>query len=271
MKASFSLTTLFSFLILIEINTACDLRTNDNREEPTELRTLTETLSRNDIESVTTRLSIGAGKLLVTGGADQLLEADFEYSHESWKPEINLEHDGSGGELSVKQPGLTDNFDINLGNDQRNEWRIRLNDNVQQTLECKIGAGETELDLRGLTLTRVDIDAGVGKHDIILTDTSLPELTVDAGVGEVTIDLSGTWKNSLRAEIDGGIGELNLKVPADVGVQLDVSGGLGSVDVPPGYTKNGNTYTNAVYENAEHRLDVDIDAGMGSIEVEEGN
>ena len=261
--------TLITGLAILLLATHCQLRSNQDREASSDVHTLTETLPRNGAERVTTRLSIGAGKLLVTGGADQLMEADFEYSQESWKPEISFEQQDSEGTLSVKQSGLTDNLNFNLGDNQRNEWRIRLNDEVPQNLECSIGAGETELDLRGLSLDRVDIDAGVGQHDINLTDTSLPELTVDAGVGEVNIDLSGTWNNNLRAEIDGGIGELNLKVPSDVGVQLDVSGGLGSVDVPPGYTKEGGTYTNAAYEQAEYRLDIDVDAGMGSIEVEE--
>ena len=61
----------------------------------------------------------------------------------------------------------------------------------------------------------------------------------------------------------------NLQVPANVGVRLEVSGALGSVDVPSDYTKEGNTYTNVAYEQAEHRLDFGIDAGLGSIEVEE--
>lgn len=271
MKSALSLSTLRYVLVVAGITAACDLRTNrSNQEEsPGELRTLSESLSPEGVESVTARLSMGAGKLLVTGGAHSLMEADFEYNYESWRPEISFEQNGSQGDLSIEQPNLTDNLDINLGDNQRNEWRIRLNDQVPLDLKCKIGAGETDLDLQGLNLSSVDIDAGVGKHTIVLTNTHLAELSIDAGVGEVNIDLRGAWNNNLRADIDGGIGALNLQVPANVGVRLEVSGGLGSVDVPSGYSKDGNTYTNAAYEQAEHRLDIDVDAGLGSIEVEE--
>ena len=262
-------TSALALLTLLGAATACSVRSDNTQEEPTELRTLTETVARNNVDQLTTYISIGAGKLLVTAGADELMEADFEYNQESWKPEIDFQSSGIEGQLSISQPDLTDDFDFNFGDKQRNEWSIRLNDEVLQTLECRMGAGESELDLRGLTLRRVDIDAGVGEHEIILANTSLPELTVDVGVGEVTLDLSGTWKNHLRAEIDGGIGELNLKVPADVGVRLDVSGGLGSVDVPSGYTKDGNVYINEAYQSAEYRLEIDVDAGIGSIDVEE--
>ena len=270
MKLLLPRTAIGCALALALATTACNIRTNTNQEEPAgELRTLSESLSPDGVERVTARLSIGAGRLLVTGGTSELMEADFEYNRESWRPEISFEQDGSAGDLLVKQPGLTGDFDINLGDNQRNEWRIRLNDRVPIDLECEIGAGETDFDLQGLTLNSVDIDAGVGKHTINLTDTNLPELTIDAGVGEVNIDLRGSWSNNLRADIDGGIGSLNLQVPIEVGVRLEVSGALGSVDVPSDYFKDGNTYTNAAYEQAEHRIDIDVDAGLGSIEVEE--
>lgn len=153
-------------LTLLGTTTACSIRSDSAQEESTELRTLTETVARNSVDQLTTHISIGAGKLLVTGGADQLMEADFEYNQESWKPEIEFQSSGTEGELSIDQPGLTDDFGFNFGNNQRNEWRIRLNDKVSQTLECRMGAGESELDLRGLTLRRVDIDAGVGEHEV---------------------------------------------------------------------------------------------------------
>ncbi len=259
-----------TLIALVGLTTACTVRSDNNQEEPAELRTLTETVARNNIDRLTTRISLGAGKLLITGGADQLMEADFEYSQEEWKPEIDFRSEGTEGRLSIDQPGLGDDFNFKFGDNQRNEWRIRLNDEVDQSLECRMGAGESELDLRGLTLGQVDIDAGVGEHEILLSNTSLPELTLDVGVGEVTLDLSGDWKNHLRADINGGIGELNLRVPTNVGVRLDVSGGLGSVDVPPGYTKDGNEYTNEAYQSSEYRLEIDVDAGIGSIDVEEG-
>ena len=256
------------FIFFIAITASCTLRSgSDHSDEPPsgEFYTLSEAVPRGTVTTVTTHLSLGIGELIVFGGSDQLLEADFEYSQESWQPAVSF----AQGKLTIDQPELADEFDMDFGDNQRNVWRVRLNNEVAQTLECEVGAGETNLDLRGMSLRRVDIDAGVGEHRIILTDTSLPELTIDAGVGEVNVDLRGEWRNHLRAEIDGGIGELNLLVPPRVGVRLDVSGGLGSVDVPSSYEKSDNVYTNAAYDQAEYRLEIDIDAGMGSIEVAE--
>ena len=254
------LTSALLFLLIA----SCNVQTNETSGEE---RTLTETIASEDVETVTTDLSISMGQLVVTGGADQLMEGEFTYQQADWKPEIDFQKDGNTGRLTIQQPNIGENLNISFGNNTSNQWLVRLNDQVLQDLNCKIGAGETELDLRGLSLNSVHIDAGVGQHEVNLTGCSVPELVINAGIGEISIDLTGRWKNDLRGEINGGIGTLNLILPSDVGVRLDVQGGFGAVDVPADFQREGQTYTSARYDEGEHHLNLDIKAGMGSIEV----
>ncbi len=248
--------------------TACDIPFSTAQEEPGETQTITQQIEAEGAESVSTTIEMRAGKLTVTGGAKQLMNADFTFNYDSWEPEISYETQDETGFLAIEQPELQ-NLNINLGDDEQvNEWVIQLNDNVLQDLSCNMGAGETDMDLRGLTLNSLDIKAGVGEHTINLRDCSLPELDIKAGVGEVTIDLTGEWRNNLVADIKGGIGELNLSLPGTVGIRLDIAGGLGDIDVPSSFRKDGRIYTNDLYETAEHTLDFDIKAGLGSINVE---
>ena len=255
---------LVPLLFLLCLLTSCHVQTNEASEE---MRTLTENIASKGIETVNTNLSISVGQLVVTGGADQLMEGEFTYQQADWKPEIDFRQDGTAGELSIKQPNLGENLNINFGNDNNNQWLVRLNDQVLQDLNCKIGAGKTELDLRGLSLRSVHIDAGVGQHDVNLTDCSVPELLINAGIGEISVDLTGRWKNDLQGEINGGIGTLNLILPRDVGVRLEVQGGLGAVDVPTDFRRDGQVYTSARYDEDSHHLNLDVKAGLGSIEV----
>ncbi|MEM9675482.1 MAG: toast rack family protein [Cyclobacteriaceae bacterium] len=258
------LTCLLTLLFL----SACDININTAQEEPIETQTISQSIDANGAESVSTSIEMKAGKLIVTGGAKQLMDADFVYNYESWEPEITYETEGETGFLTIEQPKMK-NININFDGDQEvNEWTVKLNDNILQDLSCNLGAGETNLDLRGLALNSVDINAGVGEHNINLQNCSLPELEINAGVGEVSVDLSGEWRNDLNADIKGGIGELNLSLPGTVGIRLKVAGGLGEVDVPNNFKKDGRTYTNDLYESAEHRLEFDIKAGLGSINVE---
>lgn len=257
-----------SCILIFLVLSACDISINTSREEASEIQTISQSIDAQGAKSVSTSIEMKAGKLVVTGGARQLMNADFTFNYDSWEPEINYETEDQTGFLSIEQPdirSLSISFDED---DQVNEWVVKLNDGILQDLSCNMGAGETELDLEGLSLNSVTINAGVGEHDINLRNCSVPELDIQAGVGEVTIDLTGDWRNDLDAEIKGGIGELNLSLPDNVGIRLEVAGGLGSVDVPRGFTKDGRTYTNEQYETAEHRLEFDIKAGLGSINVE---
>lgn len=258
------MTKFLTFALLFFLITSCHIQTNEASDEE---RTLTETIASEGIETVTTDLSISVGQLVVTGGADQLMEGEFTYQRADWKPEIDFQQSGTTGRLTIQQPNLGENLNISFGNNTSNQWLVRLNDQVLQELNCKIGAGETELDLRGLSLNSVHIDAGVGQHEVNLTDCSVPELVINAGIGEISVDLTGRWKNNLKGEINGGIGTLNLILPGDVGVRLDVQGGLGAVDVPTDFRREGQTYTSAHYDEEAYHLNLDVKAGMGSIEV----
>ena len=261
---------LLTYSILLISLAACDININTSQEEPIETQTISQSIDANGAESVSTSIEMKAGKLIVTGGAKQLMDADFVYNYESWEPEISYETEGKTGFLTIEQPKMQ-SINFNFDSDEQvNEWTVKLNNKILQDLSCNLGAGETDLDLRGLALNSVDINAGVGEHNINLQDCSVPELDIKAGVGEVSIDLSGKWRNDLDADIKGGIGELNLSLPGTVGIRLKVTGGLGEVDVPSNFSKDGRTYTNDLYESAEYRLEFNITAGLGSINVEVG-
>lgn len=252
-------------IITFSLLAACDLRHRSDEEESSQQRMWNKTVRMDNVESVNTDIAMKAGKLTVTGGAQYLMEADIQYSREQWKPDIRFSDNGKTGRLSIEQPSMTADFNLNI-DEESNAWTIHLNDRIQQDLHCEIGAGQTELNLQGLNLSRVRIDAGVGEHKIDLRDSSVPEMEINAGVGEVSIDLTGAWRNDLNAEINGGIGQLNLRLPRNVGIRLEVSGGLGSVDAP-GLQRQGRVYTNDLYGNASQNLVFDVKAGMGSIEV----
>lgn len=55
------------------------------------------------------------------------------------------------------------------GGKARNEWETRLNDEVPTDLVVQMGAGESDLDLDSLTLTRLKLQMGAGKATVNLT------------------------------------------------------------------------------------------------------
>jgi hypothetical protein len=185
---------------------------------------------------------MGAGELNVTGGADQLMEGEFSYNVSDWKPKVNYDVSGEKGELSVEQGSSED---VRLGGDARNEWDIRLNDEVPTALVVKMGAGESDLDLDSLTLTGLDLQMGAGK---------------------TTVDLTGDYAQDFDASIEGGVGEATVLVPSEVGVRATAEGGLGKINAK-GFQREGDSYVNDSYGDSDVTLDVDVQGGVGQINL----
>jgi hypothetical protein len=195
-------------------------------------------------EAGPTRVDIvfGAGDLHVTGGADKLLEADFTYNVARLKPEVKYRN----GRLSVRQPGTSGLPDLRGITSYRNEWDLRLYDDVPMDLNVNVGGGSGDLHLAGLSLTGLDVSLGAGDY---------------------TVDLSGEWARDLKVNIDVGAAILDLRLPSEVGVRVDIDSGPHTVDTR-GLKRNGDAYTNDAYGHTDVTLRIDIDAGIGNINLE---
>jgi hypothetical protein len=130
--------------------------------------------------------------------------------------------------------------------DFRNEWNLRLNNDVPMNLSLEMGAGTSDLQLAGLSLTGLDIILGAGKS---------------------TVDLGGDWVRDLNVTINAGAGDVSVRLPRNVGVRVEVEAGVGRINAP-GLTKDGNVYTNAAYGVSEVTLHINIEAGIGQINLE---
>ncbi len=200
-------------------------------------------IQAENAQSVRANLKMGAGELNLTGGADRLMEGEFSYNVASWKPKVSYDVSGDTGELSVRQGS---GGGVRLGGDARNEWDIRLNDEVPTDLVVQMGAGESDLDLDSLTLTGVKLQMGAGK---------------------TTVDLTGDYARDFDASIQGGVGEATVMLPSEVGVWAKAEGGLGKINAE-GLQREGNAYVNDAYGESEVTLRVEVQGGIGEINLE---
>lgn len=217
-----------------------------NRLNVGPVQTDEETVEAGDIDSARVNIQMGVGKLDINGGAAGLLDAKFTYNVEEWKPEVNYEISSNEGRLTVRQPeGETGSVGIPDTDNVKNEWDLKLNDDIPMDLDINLGVGESELELSGLTLNSLDIQTGVG---------------------ETTIDLTGDWATSFDVDIEGGVGQTTVRLPRGVGVRVETQTGIGGINVR-NLIQNGDTYTNAAYENADVILDITVQGGVGAIDL----
>jgi hypothetical protein len=233
------------------------------------LRSESESVELGSADSVDVEIIMGAGELDVAGGASDLLEADFTYNVEELEPDVDYKNDKlSVVTPSVENTGVGALWDLD---DYRYEWELRLNDEVPMEMDITMGAGRSDLVLGSLSLTRLDLETGAGDVTLDLTGSaSLTRLNVDAGVGEITVDLTGDWSRDLDADIKAGVGKLTILLPRDVGVRVDVEGGISDTDTR-GLNRDGDAYVNDTYGESEVTLRVDIQAGIGDVNLEVGD
>lgn len=218
------------------------------RAAPGPTQTDSQTIAANGASSAQVELNLGAGELKVSalnlnGAADELAQATFIYNMTGWQPTVDYTVNQDHGNLVITQPNTTAVLPQNI----RYEWDLQLNNAIPlDLLQLNMGAGKAVLDLRGLTLTAVNIAAGAG---------------------ELQMDLSGAWAQSATITIEGGVGKVTLRLPKAVGVRVEATAGLGRVNAN-GLSKEGDAYVNAAYANAAVILTITVEAGIGEVNLE---
>ena len=76
----------------------------------------------------------------------------------------------------------------------------------------------------------------------------------------------GDWPRDQDITIDAGAASLNLWLPKSVGVSLKVESGPHTIEAT-GVTKDGEFYTNAAYGVSDVTLQIDLQAGIGAINL----
>ena len=207
------------------------------------LQTESKSIELGDASSVRVDISMGAGDLQLTGGAEKLMEADFTYNVARLKPEVEY----TDGTLVVQQPEVNGMPAVPGITNFRNEWGVRLYNGVPMDLSVDMGAGSSNLQLAGLSLTGLKVSLGAGTY---------------------TIDLSGDWAHDLDVSIDAGAALVTVRLPKDVGARVKVESGPHTIEAAS-LTKDGDVYTNAAYGVSDVTLQIDLAAGIGTINLQE--
>jgi uncharacterized protein DUF2154/cell wall-active antibiotic response 4TMS protein YvqF len=200
-------------------------------------------------KKVNASIQMGAGELTIRGGeASHLLDASFDYYARRSVPEVRYNVSNGTGQLEIDESRSGPNVLI-PGNRNGTTWNLRLGNQVPMELEVNLGAGEGQLRLRDLPITKLDLRVGAGTAEV---------------------DLTGNRTHDLDVTITGGVGEATIRLPKNIGVLADVSGGLGSVDTR-GMKKDGSEYVNDAYGHTPVTIRLHVSGGIGSINLIEEN
>lgn len=194
----------------------------------------------NGAKSVDVEVEMGAGELVMQGGAAKLMDADFRYRERDGKPEVKYGVSGSRGTLEVRQPSHH-----TIGSNDKNRWELRLNEEVPMDVRVKMGAGEGRLTLG---------------------NTALHSLEVEIGAGEMKVDLTGHPHGDIDVKIHGGVGEATVRLPRRARLDVEAHGGIGEISAR-GMDKRGDRWVNEPAGQPDATIHVSVNGGIGQINL----
>jgi hypothetical protein len=126
------------------------------------------------------------------------------------------------------------------------DWDIHLNRDIPLNIKIDSGASASIIDLSDMKVSDLDIDTGASSTD----------LTLPASAGNTRVD------------IDTGASSLKIKIPSGVAASIRIKSAIAAVNVNSRFPRlEGNLYQSSDYSTAANRVDMTIDAGVGSIDV----
>ncbi|HUP23258.1 MAG TPA: hypothetical protein VNB06_10010 [Thermoanaerobaculia bacterium] len=199
----------------------------------------------------TVELDLDVGEFeIVPGAAGEPIRVDGEYEEDAFRlAESFVEHDDGTWTYRVSmrpRGGMFGMLFRGAGNNPRNRITITLPRGQPFDLVGKVGLGSTRIELGGLLVRRLDLDAGTGEHEISFEEPLLAPMEsfrlgksigdlrvhglgnaspavveISQSIGEARIDLSGAWAGDADIRIENRIGEASVVVPDNVRVQVD--------------------------------------------------
>lgn len=159
-------------------------------------------------------------------------------------------------------------------------------------LSLDLGAVEADLDLTGLKLSRLTVDAGASdgriRFDSLnatpmsalhislgaasfrgerLANANTRDIRVDAGIGNVELDLGGQWTQDIDVHVEVTLGIVTIHVPSDVGVRLTMKKTLASFD-HEGLIERDGAWISPNWESAPHKLRISAETVFGKLTID---
>lgn len=255
------------------------------------MRSMTSARQLSGERALDVEVHYGAGRLTVGPGTPGLMyRMEMRYDSARWRPVTRYDRARGALELGVESARRTGRDDERAR--RTDHASIALTPEVPMVLDLEFGAGRADLELGGLSLRRLELSTGASETHVTfgrpnrisaelvhieagaasvevgrLGNARAERFEFKGGLGEATLDFTGAWSRSARATIEMGVGSVKLRLPRGLGVRVEKDSFLASFDAP-GMTKRGNAWFSRDYDSARYKLDIAIDAAIGSIEID---
>jgi len=234
---------------------------------------------------------LAGGLRIAPGRATELYRMDASYDAARYLPTSDFDAARGAVSLGLKPAG-EGGLRVVSRRQLRQDANVAFAPAVDLDLAVTLGAVDADLELGGLSLSELTLQAGASQAVVrfsqpnrsrcrsVEVTAGAAEVTMlglgnsrcdridfEGGMGKVTLDFDGAWTSSSTAAVKMAVGELTLRLPRRVGVRITLDRFLASFD-PAGLVRSGNGFQSAGYDKAERRLDIAVTTAVGGVRVE---
>lgn len=188
--------------------------------------------------------SVGHLTIDAKSTADQLIEGTVTPLANE-KVSTRFEQEGDVARFWLDSKGTIAARPFFLGPLSDSKWQLHLNAKTPIELNLSTGVGLSEVDLRSLKISSLQINSGVGK-----TTVTLP------------------MQGDILGDIQAGVGQLIVRIPASMEARIEAKAGLGGVNVQGDFSRSGNFYTTTNYQTANNKVTLNVEGGVGEVRIE---
>lgn len=195
------------------------------------------------VQQATLKIEHGAGTINLHAEdlKDQFLTGKFMGG---LKPKVSL----SEGKYRVKLEGKLEfnNFLPRFQNGKKLSWDITINRTIPLKVKMETGASDNYLDFTNAQLEELHLETGASSTEILL-----PEGCAFTSV-----------------HVESGASTIKIHIPQKVAARIKVSGLIGKTINTERFVQNGEYYQSSDYENAKNRVEIHVESGVGSVEID---
>ena len=237
------------------------------------------------LEKVSLAVGYGGGEIKVTPapGLDRIFDGYLPQS------EIESSRSNGKGKFSLRMKGGLPPFVYGEG---KNNWELRLTDQVDLDLNFKLGALKADLELGSLRIRSLKFDSGACEGNIQfssknpvqmerllvrtgasnvklsgLANANFERMELKSGVGEYHIDFGGEVSQSATVEISCALSSVSIIIPENMSARISATERYFAELKSKGWVQDGDYLVSPAFSADKPTFHITLKGALGEFKV----